>query len=107
MSRSSRILVLDAMGVIYRTGDDVADLLVPFIREQGGTADDELIDAAYRQASLGQTTAAEFWLRVGVPHELEDDYLRRHVLTDGVVALLERARTRFNHICCLSNDVPE
>ena len=29
------IVVLDAMGVLYQPADDVADLLIPFAREQG------------------------------------------------------------------------
>lgn len=29
-------LALDAMGVLYSVGDDVADLLVPFVRQAGG-----------------------------------------------------------------------
>jgi len=101
------VLVLDAMGVIYRAGNDVAELLIPFIREKGGTDDADRIDAAYREASLGRITAAAFWRQVGVPHEWEDEYLRRHVVTDGVAELLERAQTRFERVYCLSNDVSE
>ena len=29
------ILVLDAMGVTYQPADDVADLLIPFVRARG------------------------------------------------------------------------
>jgi hypothetical protein len=32
----AKVLVLDAMGVIYSVGDDVVDLLCPFVREHGG-----------------------------------------------------------------------
>ena len=28
-------LILDAMGVLYQAGDDVAELLVPFVRKHG------------------------------------------------------------------------
>lgn len=37
-------LVLDAMGVIYSVGDDVADLLCPFIEERGGESDRSRIE---------------------------------------------------------------
>lgn len=38
-SATRRILVLDAMGVIYTVGDDVRDLLCPFVHEHGRKAD--------------------------------------------------------------------
>ena len=102
-----RILVLDAMGVIYRVGDDVADLLVPFIREQGGVEDASAIEAVYREASLGRFDAGEFWRRVGVSPSLEDEYLARFELSEGVFDVLERAPTRFQSVVCLSNDLSE
>jgi len=34
-----KVLVFDAMGVIYMAGDDVAELFCPFIHENGGIAD--------------------------------------------------------------------
>lgn len=36
-----RCVVLDAMGVIYSAADDVAELLIPFVRASGGTVDAE------------------------------------------------------------------
>ena len=33
----AEILILDAMGVLYQAGDDVAELLVPFVRHHGRT----------------------------------------------------------------------
>jgi hypothetical protein len=36
---TKKILVLDAMGVIYAEGDDGQNLLHPFILEHGGCAD--------------------------------------------------------------------
>lgn len=101
------ILLLDAMGVIYRVGDDVPDLLVPFIRDQGGIDDSATIEAIYRDASLGRFDASEFWRRVGVSPQLEDEYLARFELSPGLLELLERASSRFQSVACLSNDVSE
>jgi putative hydrolase of the HAD superfamily len=95
------------MGVIYRAGDDVADLLVPFIREQGGIEDAAAIEAAYRAASLGQLSAQEFWDHVGVSPALEDEYLARFELSEGVLDVLRQAPARFQSVVCLSNDVSE
>ena len=49
----NKILVLDAMGVIYQSCDDVEELLVPFIREQGSNIDKKTIEDLYTRASLG------------------------------------------------------
>src|SRR5262245_20938185 len=79
--RGRPVLLLDAMGVIYRVGDDVADLLIPFIAEHGGSRDRDRISALYMEASLGRLSPAAFWRDVGVNDALEADYLDRFELT--------------------------
>jgi hypothetical protein len=54
------------MGVIYRSADDVMELLVPFVREHGGSTDPKYITHEYRPASLGQMSSAELWQSLGV-----------------------------------------
>jgi hypothetical protein len=44
------VLALDAMGVIYRSGDDVGELLIPFVAANGGSTDSELIEGNYLRA---------------------------------------------------------
>ena len=59
-----KTVALDAMGVIYPVGgdgDDVKNLLVPFIRKEGGSEDIGNIERLYLQASLGKLTAFQFW----------------------------------------------
>ena len=48
-----KILALDAMGVIYPVGDDVKDLLYPFILEKRGVFDFAVVEKYYILASLG------------------------------------------------------
>jgi putative hydrolase of the HAD superfamily len=98
-------LVLDAMGVIFASADDVAELLVPFIAEHSRTGNEEIIQAAYLDASLGRIGADEFWLRVGLSAELEDDYLDMHTLNRGVLELLSLAQQVGMPVWCLSNDI--
>jgi|GEM_PF-4675402 len=50
-------IVLDAMGVIYASSDDVAELLVPFVIKAGGIKDLEEIARQYTLASLGKQDA--------------------------------------------------
>ncbi|WP_197521202.1 hypothetical protein [Bradyrhizobium icense] len=77
------VLVLDAMGVLYAARDDVAELLVPFVRSKAGVVDAASIRAAYMQASLGVLTSREFWTAVQVDPALEDEYLASHRLSPG------------------------
>jgi HAD superfamily hydrolase (TIGR01509 family) len=102
-----KTLVLDAMGVIFAAGDDVVELLCPFVHEHGGVADDGQIEALYNDASLGRISARRFWEAVQVDPTLEDSYLRRHRLSIGLREFLRDAKPRVNSIWCLSNDVSE
>lgn len=100
-----KCLVLDAMGVIFESADDVAELLIPFILEHGGCRVQEEIEAAYLEASLGHIDPEEFWARVGLSAQLEDDYLARFALNPGVLELLSRMQADGVPVWCLSNDV--
>ena len=103
--RSRPVLALDAMGVLYETGDDVGGLLVPFAQGRGSTATVAEIEKAHLAASYGQIDAASFWERLGLDPAVEDEYLSGHRLSSGVQALLDGAGGLFDSVCCLSNDV--
>lgn len=102
-----RTIVLDAMGVIYRSGDDVAELLVPFVAARGGTADAAEVLRVYRAASLGALSAAELWRALGLDPEVEEEYLAQHALAPGVLELLGWAHRAGYGLACLSNDLAE
>jgi putative hydrolase of the HAD superfamily len=105
---TAEILLLDAMGVLYQAGDDVAELLVPFVRRHGRTElPAEEIEREYISASLGRTDSAAFWQRVGVNPALEDDYLAGHRLIEGTTEVLPALKDRFGCIACLSNDITD
>lgn len=101
------VLALDAMGVLYQACDDVTEMLVPFIRAHGGESRVEHIERAYLSASLGEISANRFWQDMGLEPALEDEYLSQHKLQPDLIAAIKLARGRFDHICCLSNDVSE
>ena len=98
-------LVLDAMGVIFKSADDVGELLVPFIAENSGSTNVEVIQAAYLEASLGKISPDAFWNRVDISSNLEDEFLSRHELNAGITGLLSLARDNGIPVWCLSNDV--
>jgi putative hydrolase of the HAD superfamily len=103
---AAEILVLDAMGVLYQAGDDVAELLVPFVRRHGRTdLPAEEIERDYVSASLGEMDSAAFWKRVGVDPVLEDDYLAGHRLIEGTREVLPSLKDHFGRVACLSNDI--
>ena len=104
----NKILVLDAMGVIYQSCDDVEELLVPSIRENRSNIDKKTIEDLYTRASLGEFSSEEFWTKVGVDHNLEDEYLDRHQLSVGLLDFLSVIKKQVKApIYCLSNDVSE
>lgn len=102
---SPRCLVLDAMGVLFSAADDVAELLIPFIRSAGGESDARVIESAYLEASLGRIDADAFWAHVGLSPKVEQAYLSKHRLTDGAMEFLANARRAGLPVWCLSNDV--
>jgi HAD superfamily hydrolase (TIGR01509 family) len=102
-----RVLVLDAMGVIYSIGNDNTDLLCPFVKEKGGIEDISRILAFYHSASLGDISSAALWKAAGLDPRLEDEYLQRYKLMDGVIDFLETVNSQDYDVWCLSNDISE
>ena len=99
--------MLDAMGVIYAVGDDVRYLLRPFIAEKGGIRDADKIQSLYDTAVLGRISASELWEGVDLNPEIEDEYLQRYKLTDGLIGFLEAINHQGVEVWCLSNDLSE
>ena len=102
---SRNVIVLDAMGVMYRSQDDVAELLVPFVQGHRPSVPTENVAARYTEASLGQLDADAFWRSLGLHPSVEDDYLSLHRLTEGLLDFLALARSEGIDVWCLSNDV--
>ena len=100
-----RTIVLDAMGVIFRAQDDVAELLVPFINKRGSTMDTNKLNTLYKKTSLGLKNVDEFWRELGLSPDVEDEYLALHELNRGCLDFLAFARKEGLHVWCLSNDV--
>jgi putative hydrolase of the HAD superfamily len=95
------------MGVIYSVGNDDRDLLCPFVEEKGGTKDVSKIEMLYNSTSLGNMSSAQFWKAVGLDPGLEDEYLQRYKLTDGLTDFLEAVNSQGYEVWCLSNDISE
>jgi HAD superfamily hydrolase (TIGR01549 family) len=98
-------VVLDAMGVMFSAGDDVAELLVPFVQRAKPSLAAGVIESTYSEASLGAIGADDFWTRLGLDPRVEDHYLGGHSLVPGVVDFLQGAKNVGMPVWCLSNDV--
>ena len=59
------VVALDGMGVLYREGDDINRILVPFVREHGSEVTHDEIVSKARLISLGRITPSDFWAAVG------------------------------------------
>jgi len=105
LAGTARCVVLDAMGVIFESADDVAELLIPFVRGSGGTGEVQTIRSAYVDASLGVLSADEFWTAVGLDSTFEDEYLAMHALVPGALDFVRAAQNSGVAVWCLSNDV--
>lgn len=102
-----RVVALDGMGVLYKEGDDIRNLLIPFARSVGSIVPDEEITAKARLVSLGRMTSSDFWISIGVPgdsNQLDAAYLATHQLTPGVVKYLRSLRDRGIKAACITND---
>ncbi len=102
---TSAVLALDAMGVIYRTADDVAELLVPFVHAKGSGLPAAEIEERYLAASLGQLTSEELWMACGLAPGFDEEYCLGHQLTPGIRELMSDAATRGMVVAALTNDV--
>jgi putative hydrolase of the HAD superfamily len=102
-----KVVALDAMGVLYRSADDVTELLVPYARAKGSRLGTERIHELYVQCSLGRMTSGELWQQLGTRGADDEEYCRWHELTEGVLPALERLSSRGVGLACLSNDVSE
>jgi HAD superfamily hydrolase (TIGR01509 family) len=100
-------VVFDAMGVLYSSADDVADLLIPYLRSKGCLLDAHTVEHLYRDCSLGKTSSAQFWEATGALGASDTEYCRAHRLTPGIAPLLANLKDAGYRLACLSNDVSE
>ena len=107
---SRAAVVLDAMGVMYQPGDDVQDLLVPFVRSKGCRKNEASISQLYKAASMGTMASAELWDRLGVAGDgetLDRELVAQYTLTNGVKEFLQWCADIKIGVHCITNDLAE
>ncbi|MEQ8719491.1 MAG: HAD-IA family hydrolase [Acidimicrobiales bacterium] len=108
--RRLRLVVVDALTVLHRVGDEPADALVPFAREQGSEVSEVDIAEAHRQATLGRIGTAQLWEACGVagdPSVLDGQYLSRIPMTPGVRDFLSQLHRMGIPVAAVTNDVAD
>ncbi|TDC99286.1 HAD family hydrolase [Nonomuraea deserti] len=100
-----KVVLFDAMGVLYRYGNVQGRVLIPYLRDHGCSRTEQEIRAAYRSATLGGMTTDRFWSVAGLSREGRDaDYCTRHQLNEGVAEALAELGGDGLELACLSND---
>jgi putative hydrolase of the HAD superfamily len=95
------------MGVIYAEANDGPNLFYPFIVEKGGCRDVQQIIRLWTDASLGRISSAELWEAAGLNPALEEEYLQKYRLFDGLLSFLDATLSRGIEVWCLSNNLSE
>jgi len=106
----AKVVVLDAHGVIFRDADDVAELLVPFVKAHNRVVADSEINELYVKRSLGGMSAIQFWHELGITgnaEALDSTYVRGYRLSPGIRQFLTQLNGNKCQVLCCSNDVAE
>jgi putative hydrolase of the HAD superfamily len=103
-----KLIVFDAMGVIYKTSDDIKDLLVPYLQSINNTLNTQKVYELYHSLSLGKMSSKEFFTKLGFSKNysiIEKDYLDSCLKLDSeFIPLAENLKDNYQ-LAMLSNDV--
>ena len=103
-------VILDAMGVVFEVGDDVNELLMPYLQARGCQVCPERIHQLYLKASLGEIPSFEFWRGVGLDGGypgIEREYLDTALTLDPAFVAVANELSKRYRLAMLSNDVAE
>lgn len=103
-------IILDVMGVIFEVGDDVNDLLVPYVRKRNSLASPDKINKLYIEASLGKMSSFDLWEELGFMDDypdIEKDCLDTCLTIDPEFRDIALSLARSYSLAILSNDVKE
>jgi putative hydrolase of the HAD superfamily len=105
-----KLIIFDAMGVIYKTSDDVADLLIPYLTSINKSISASQVQKLYHKLSMGKISTYDFFNEVGLSGSYPavcDKYLDTCLeLDEGFIPLAQTLLTKYN-MAMLSNDVSE
>jgi putative hydrolase of the HAD superfamily len=98
------------MGVIFKEGDDVSNILIPFLKSKSSHIDEAIVKALYYKASLGNISSFEFWTNFNLANnypEIEKEYIDGNFeLNPDFKEIAEILKKKY-FLAVLSNDVAE
>ncbi len=110
MENRDRWIVFDAMGVIFKVGDDTRRLLIPMLKELAPSFSSQQIYDIYIEASLGNISAFDFWQKLGLGEdypEIQDAYLDQYLTLDEFFKPAAEELAENYRLALLSNDLSE
>jgi len=105
-----KAIALDMMGVVYPTGDDLRELLIPYLQREGIELNRDVIIEAYRRSYRQGESATSFWENLGLaaPHEaIEARLMDLYELSPGARDFLDYLAANEVPTYSLSNDVAQ
>ena len=103
-------IAFDAMGVIFKVGDDTGRLLIPMLKALVPGLSSQKIYDIYIEASLGSISAYEFWRRLGFGSdypEIQKAYLDQYLTLDEQFKPVAQELSENYKLAMISNDVSE
>ena len=110
MNSNIEWIILDAWGVIYKIGQLVDNIVIPFIKNINPQISDLLIYQEYYKASKGKINSITFWTKLGfekmIP-KIEKEYIDKISYIDkDFYEFSKKIKQKFN-LALLSNDVEQ
>lgn len=102
-----RLVVVEPLSVLYQQSRPVDDVLLPFIRSNGGTARADTILQGHRGVLAGSMETAAFWELCGLEGEsaaIDQAFLASRVLHPGAAAFFAEMQRRRIPIAATTND---
>ena len=110
MKNKYRWIVFDAMGVVFKVGDDTGRLLIPMLKELVPALSARQIYDIYIEASLGSISAFNFWQKLGLGEdypEIQNAYLEQYLTLDELFKPVAKEMAENYKLAMLSNDLSE
>ncbi len=107
MENKLKWIVLDAWGVIYKIGQLVDNILIPYIKRSKPEINDVRIYQEYYRASKGIIDSHTFWNNLGFkePEKIENDYISKiDCFNYSFIDFAKKIKNKFR-LALLTNDV--
>ena len=102
-----RLVVVDALSVLYQQTDVFDQYVLPFVRDQGGTARADTIADGFQSVLSGSMDTRAFWELCGLSQDsrtLDEGLVQRRLLHSGVPGFLADMQRRRIPVAATTND---